>query len=180
MPMTHALDAYSLEMVEFVRAHQAWAAPLAFALAFGESLAFLSLLIPAWAVLIGIGALIGAGNLNFWPIWIAAALGAALGDWLSYWLGIRIGRPIGGIWPLSRHPKLLPNAEAFVRRWGAPAIVIGRFFGPLRASVPLAAGIFRMPYWQFQIANFGSAFLSAGVLLSIGDVVTLALEWAWG
>jgi len=58
--------------------------------------------------------------------------------------------------------------------------VIGRFFGPLRASVPLAAGIFRMPYWQFQIANFGSAFLSAGVLLSIGDVVTLALEWAWG
>ena len=87
MPMTHALDAYSLEMVEFVRAHQAWAPPLAFALAFGESLAFLSLLIPAWAALIGIGALIGAGNLNFWPIWIAAALGAALGDWLSYWLG---------------------------------------------------------------------------------------------
>jgi len=180
MPMTHALDAYSLEMVEFVRAHQAWAAPLAFALAFGESLAFLSLLIPAWAALIGIGALIGAGNLNFWPIWIAAALGAALGDWLSYWLGIRIGRPIAEIWPLSRHPKLLPNAEAFVRRWGAPAIVIGRFFGPLRASAPLAAGIFRMPYWQFQIANFRSAFLWAGVLLSIGDVVTLALEWAWG
>jgi len=58
--------------------------------------------------------------------------------------------------------------------------VIGRFFGPLRASVPLAAGIFSMPYWQFQIANFSSAFLWAGVLLSIGDVVTLALEWAWG
>ena len=132
MPMTHALDAYSLEMVEFVRVHEAWATPLAFALAFGESLAFLSLLIPAWAALIGIGALIGAGNLNFWPIWIAAALGAALGDWLSYWLGIRIGRPIAKMWPLSRHPKLLPNAEAFVRRWGAPAIVIGRFFGPLR------------------------------------------------
>ena len=58
--------------------------------------------------------------------------------------------------------------------------MIGRFFGPLRASVPLAAGIFRMPYWQFQIANFRSAFLWAGVLLSIGDVVTLALKWAWG
>ena len=55
-----------------------------------------------------------------------------MGDWLSYWLGIRIGRPIAKMWPLSRHPKLLPNAEAFVRRWGAPAIVIGRFFGPLR------------------------------------------------
>jgi hypothetical protein len=46
MPMTHALDAYALQMVEFVRVHEAWAAPLAFALAFGESLAFLSLLVP--------------------------------------------------------------------------------------------------------------------------------------
>ena len=45
--MTHALDAYALEMVEFVRVHEAWAAPVAFALAFGESLAFLSLLVPA-------------------------------------------------------------------------------------------------------------------------------------
>jgi membrane protein DedA with SNARE-associated domain len=37
-----------------------------------------------------------------------------------------------------------------------------------------------MPYWQFQIANFSSAFLWAGVLLTVGDVVTLALEWGWG
>jgi membrane protein DedA with SNARE-associated domain len=178
--MFQAPDASAQQIVEFVRMHEAWAAPLAFVLAFGESLAFLSLLVPAWAALIGIGVLIGAGNLDFWPIWIGAAIGAALGDWLSYWLGIKIGRPIAKIWPLSRHPQLLPNAEAFVHRWGAPAIVIGRFFGPLRASVPLAAGIFRMPYWPFQIANFGSAFFWAGVLLTVGDVVTLALEWAWG
>jgi membrane protein DedA with SNARE-associated domain len=161
------------------RACTTWAAPLAFALAFGESLVFLSLLVPAWAALMGIGALIGAGHLDFSPIWVAAAVGAALGDWLSYWLGKKIGAPIAEIWPLSRYPKLLPRAEALVHRWGAPAIVIGRFFGPLRASVPLVAGIFRMPYWQFQTANFSSAFLWAGVLLTVGDVVGLALEWAW-
>jgi membrane protein DedA with SNARE-associated domain len=34
-------------------------------LAFGESLAFISLLLPAWAALIGMGALISAGELNF-------------------------------------------------------------------------------------------------------------------
>jgi len=48
-----------------VRVHEAWAAPVVFALAFGESLAFISLLIPAWAALVGIGVLIGSGDLNF-------------------------------------------------------------------------------------------------------------------
>ena len=47
---------------------------------------------------------------------------------------------------LSKHPEILPRCEAFVRDWGVPSIFIGRFFGPLRASVPLAAGIFEMPY----------------------------------
>ncbi len=36
------------QTVDFVRTNQAWAVPVVFALAFGESLAFISLLIPAW------------------------------------------------------------------------------------------------------------------------------------
>src|SRR5215510_16353764 len=68
------------QTVEFVHHNQAWAVPVVFALAFGESLAFISLLLPAWGALVAIGALIGAGALSFTPIWIAAAIGAALGD----------------------------------------------------------------------------------------------------
>ena len=45
---------------------------------------------------------------------------------------------------------------------------IGRFFGPLRAFVPLAAGIFEMPYWRFQAANFSSALVWAAVVLAPG------------
>ena len=75
--MFASLEAYAHQLVEFVRVHEAWAAPVVFALAFGESLAFISLLIPAWAALVGIGVLIGSGDLNFWPVWVAAALGAA-------------------------------------------------------------------------------------------------------
>ena len=90
---------------------------------------------------------------------------------------MKLGHPVAHIWPLSNHPDLLPKGEAFVKRWGVLAIFIGRFFGPLRASVPLVAGIFSMPYWPFQIANFTSAFLWAGVLLTLGDVVTKALKW---
>jgi membrane protein DedA with SNARE-associated domain len=177
--MFQKFEFYAQLVVEFVREHEVWASPTAFVLAFGESLPFISLLIPAWAALLGIGLLIGAGHLNFWPIWIPGTIGAALGDWLSYWVGMKVGTPITRIWPLSRQPELLPKGEALVQRWGAPAIFIGRFFGPLRASVPLAAGIFRMPYWHFQIANFSSAFVWAGLLLGFGDVVGMVVEWLW-
>jgi membrane protein DedA with SNARE-associated domain len=177
--MFESLEAHAHQVVEFVRVHQAWAGPVTFALAFGESLAFISLLIPAWAALVGIGVLISSGNLNFWPVWVAGSLGAAFGDWLSYWIGVKLGPPVAHIWPLSRHPGLLPRGEVFVKRWGVLAIFIGRFFGPLRASVPLVAGIFRMPWWQFQIANFSSAFVWAAVLLTLGDAVGEVLSWIW-
>ena len=177
--MFEQIEAYSQTIIDFVRLHEAWAAPIVFALAFGESLAFLSLLIPAWAALVGIGVLIASSGLSFWPVWVAGAVGAALGDWLSYWVGVKMGPAVANVWPLSRSPELLPKGQRFVEKWGVLAIFIGRFFGPLRASVPLVAGIFKMPWWPFQIANFTSAFLWAGVLLTIGDVVTKLWHLVW-
>ncbi len=173
------LEDYLQHTVDFVRTNQAWAAPVVFALAFGESLAFVSLLFPAWGALVAIGALIGPSGVNFWPVWIAAALGAALGDWLSYWIGQKFEHAVQHMWPLSRHPELIPRGEAFVRKWGVLAIFIGRFFGPLRASVPLVAGIFEMPYWRFQFANFSSAFVWAAVLLTIGDLFSQLIAFIW-
>lgn len=174
-----SLESYIEPAIEFVRVHQAWAAPIVFALCFAESLAFISLLIPAWAALVGIGALIGASGLNFWPIWIAGSIGAALGDWLSYWIGLKLEKSVYNMWPLSRHPELIPKGEAFVTKWGAPAIFIGRFSGPLRATVPIVAGIFAMPFWRFQAANWSSAFVWAAVLLTLGDVTAQAVRWIW-
>jgi membrane protein DedA with SNARE-associated domain len=178
--MLASLETHAQQIIEFVAQHRAWAPPIVFALAFGESLAFISLLIPAWAALVGIGALISSGALSFWPVWIAGALGAAFGDWLSYWIGKKLEYSVQHIWPLSRHPDLIPKGEAFVKKWGVLAIFIGRFFGPLRASVPLVAGIFEMPYWRFQLANFSSAFVWAAVLLTLGDIASTAVKWLWG
>jgi membrane protein DedA with SNARE-associated domain len=178
--MLATLQLYFQHLVDFVRDHEAWAGPVVFVLAFGESLAFISLLVPAWGALVAIGYLIGPSGISFWPVCIGAALGAGFGDWLSYWIGIKLGPPVAHIWPLSRHPDLLPRGERFVKRWGILAIFIGRFFGPLRASVPLVAGIFRMPYWRFQFANFTSAFVWAAVLLTLGDVVEKAVKAVWG
>src|SRR5262252_1095637 len=171
------LEDHAHHLVELVRVHQAWAAPIVFVLAFAESLAFISLLVPAWAALVGIGVVIASGDLVFWPIWVAGSLGAALGDWLSFWVGVKVGPAVAHVWPLSRHPELLPRGERFMTRWGILGIFIGRFSGPLRASVPLVAGIFAMPYWRFQFANFTSAFVWAAVLLTLGDVVAKVIAW---
>lgn len=155
-------------ITEFVRDHQVWAAPIVFVLAFAESLAFLSLLIPAWGALVAIGALIGVSGISFWPIWFAGSAGAACGDWLSYWIGVRFHDRIAHMWPMSSFPDMLPRAERFMKKWGIVGILIGRFSGPLRATVPLVAGIVEMPYWQFQFANFTSAFLWTATLLAPG------------
>jgi membrane protein DedA with SNARE-associated domain len=172
-------QAYVDQVIAFVRDNASWAPPIVFALAFGESLAFISLLIPAWGALVAIGALIGPSGVHFLPVWIAGALGAAFGDWLSYWIGLKLERSVAHLWPLSRHPELIPRGEAFMKKWGVLGIFIGRFFGPLRASVPLIAGIFEMPFWRFQLANFSSAFVWAAVLLTIGDVISVVLQWLW-
>lgn len=173
------LHTIAQHVTDFVRNHGEWAAPIVFVLAFAESLAFISLLVPAWAALVGIGALISSGGINFWPVWIAASVGAALGDWVSYWIGLKLEYSVQHIWPLSRHPNLIPRGEAFVKEWGILGIFIGRFFGPLRASVPLVAGIFEMPYWRFQFANFSSAFVWAAVLLTLGDAISQGVRWLW-
>ncbi|HEY0420614.1 MAG TPA: DedA family protein [Acetobacteraceae bacterium] len=154
--------------LDFIRDHQAWVAPIVLVLAFGESLAFISLLLPATAILFATGGLMAAAGIDFWPVWAAAALGAFLGDWLSYWLGYHFRERISTIWPLSRQPHLLARGHAFFQKWGLAGIFMGRFFGPLRAAVPLVAGICTMPQHHFQLANAASALVWAAGILAPG------------
>jgi membrane protein DedA with SNARE-associated domain len=173
------VETYLQPVIVFAHENRAWAPPIVFALAFGESLAFISLLIPGWGALVAIGALIGPDGIKFVPVWIACALGAASGDWLSYSIGLKLEYGVARVWPLCRRPELIPRGGAFVKRWGILGIFVGRFFGPLRASVPLVAGIFKMPYWPFQTANVASAFVWAAALLTLGDVIAIVTQRVW-
>jgi membrane protein DedA with SNARE-associated domain len=180
--MSYDFDSIEQGFKLFIEAHRAWAAPIVFALAFGESLAFVSLVLPFWGMLVGLGAIIGfAWSPEWFSILVAAAVGAALGDWLSYWLGWHYHEQIARMWPIRNYPDLLPKGHAFFEKWGAWAIVIGRFSGPFRASVPIVAGATQMSNTRFQIANWPSAFLWAGVLLifggSIGEVIGIGRRW---
>src|SRR2546423_8475358 len=102
------MEDFAHSVANFVREHEAWAAPIVLVLAFGESLAFISLLVPAWGALVAIGALIGVSGISFWPVWLAGGLGAALGDWVSYWFAYRHKAPVAEILPPLRHPDSHP------------------------------------------------------------------------
>lgn len=166
------LDTLTTMLLDFVRAHQGWAPFIVGLLAFAESLAVVSLLVPSTVLLLGIGALIGASGLEFWPIWLGAAVGAVLGDWLSYAIGFRYKHAVFRVWPLSSHQNLSDRGGQFFARWGAWGVFLGRFIGPMRAVVPLTAGIFAMPMLLFQTATIASAFVWAFIMLAPGAGLT--------
>ena len=155
----------------FIAAHAHWAAAIMFVTAFGESFAFLSLLFPGTTLLIAAGTLMSGGTLPYAPVLIGAVLGATLGDSVSYWIGRRYGGGIARIWPFSRNPELLPSGVRFFAKHGGKSVFIGRFFGPMRAVIPLAAGVMRMPRGWFWFANVASALVWAPMLLFAGDAV---------
>ncbi|MCS0494698.1 DedA family protein [Ancylobacter sp. MQZ15Z-1] len=159
---------WAQDALGFVQAHAHWTPYIAFLLAFGESLAVVSLFVPATVILIGMGPIIEAGGIALLPVWAGAAAGAALGDAVSYWVGFRLKGRARYIWPFSRHPQILVRGEHFFHRHGSWSVFIGRFFGPIRAVIPLVAGMFAMPQFVFQMANIASAMLWAFLLLAPG------------
>lgn len=164
------------QLLDIVRTHQDWAIAVMFITAFGESFAFLGLLFPGTSLLVAAGALIKSGNLPFWPILTGAVLGAVLGDTVSFWIGRRFGGRLTGVWPFTRNPELLAGGVQFFHRHGGKSVFIGRFFGPVRAVIPLAAGILLMSPRLFWIANVTSALIWAPTLVLAGDVIAEASE----
>jgi len=163
--------------ISFIQTHQNWGFLIVFALAFCESFAFVSLLVPATAILFGAGALIATAELDFWPMWAGAVLGAIAGDWLAYDLSFRARDYVDRFRTRRVDPKALNDAIALFRRWGMMAVFAGRFLGPLRAIVPIAAGVCAMPWLKFQIANVTSALVWATAILTPGF---LGVRWLTG
>jgi membrane protein DedA with SNARE-associated domain len=165
------VDAIVQPLLAFIAAHAGWAALVMFVTAFGESFAFLSLLFPGTTLLVAAGTLMADGTLPYIPVLVGAVVGATLGDTVSYWIGVRFGDGIVRFWPFSRHPDLLPSGIRFFARHGGKSVAIGRFFGPIRAVIPLAAGVMKMPRGRFWLANVLSALVWAPMLLFAGDAV---------
>jgi len=165
------MDDLAQPLLEFIKAHASWAIALMLITGFVESFAFLSLLFPGVTLLIAAGTLMKSGTLPCLPMLVGSILGAVLGDWVSYGIGRRFGGGMARLWPFSRNPELLPNGIRFFARHGGKSVFIGRFWGPLRAVIPLAAGIMHMARRRFWFANVASALVWAPMLLFVGDAV---------
>jgi len=155
-------------IVAFVRDHEAWIVPVTFVVAFLESFCFLSILWPGTAILVGVSALLARSGVDLsvlWPGIIAAGVGGSFGYAISYWIGLYYKDGIREIWPFSRNPAMVARGQIFFDKWGAIGVFLGHFFGPVRAVIPVIAGMYALPQWQFQIANITSAFIwAAGVI----------------
>ncbi len=167
---------YLTELVSLIEQYNAWTFPVMFLVAFGESFVFLSLLFPGTTILMAAGLLVPEGALPLFPLLSGAILGAVLGDALSWWLGWRYGPLLASRWPLTRHPAWLTGGHAFFLQYGAASLCVGRFFGPLRATIPLIAGIARMPPRPFWLSNVASACLWAPAMLLPGSSIVWVTE----
>jgi membrane protein DedA with SNARE-associated domain len=126
--------------------------------------------------MVAAGALVPSGALSRWPLLFAGAIGATMGDALSYWIGARFKHVVPRLWPFTRHPDWLDRGHAFFTRHGGKSVFIGRFFGPVRAVIPLAAGMMEMPTRNFWVANIGSAIVWAPAVALPGAALGWSLD----
>ena len=143
-----------------------------------ESLAIIGSVVPGSTIVFVGGMLIGLKALDPWVVSAVAVAGAVLGDGLSYGLGHRYKDAIRSMWPIRDHPAVFARGEAYFAAHGGKSVFLGRFFGPLRAIVPLIAGMSGMPAGRFYLMNVLSAFGWAATHLVPGALFGASLTLA--
>lgn len=147
----------------------AWAMYLAvFGLPFLEASVFLGFVIPGETALVLGGVLANQGRLSLGNVIALGIVGAITGDAVGYLVGRRFGPGLQA----SRLGQLVGDrrwlaSETFLLKYGGPAVFLGRFTALLRALVPSAAGMARLPYRTFAVWNAigGSVWATTFVLV---------------
>jgi membrane protein DedA with SNARE-associated domain len=93
----------------------------------------------------------------------AAAVGSILGDNLGYWIGHRYAYAL-----LLRHGRYIGMSAARIKlgqylflKHGGKVVFFGRFVALLRILAAFLAGVNRMPWRHFLVANAGGAIIWA-------------------
>lgn len=160
-----------------------WVYAVLFAVAAGESSAFLGMVVPGEAAVLGAGALASQGKLALLPALVVVIVGASIGDSVGYAVGKRFGHgrekgPLARVWSCAR----MLRTRAFLERHGRKTVFLARFVGFFRALVPFAAGAVSMPYRPFLAYNLAGAVVwgSGTVLVGywVGDAAINVAESA--
>lgn len=158
-------------LLEWLNTHPQFAGILTFTISAAESVAIIGTIVPGSIMMTALGALAGAGVIPLWQTIFWAILGAIVGDGISYWIGHYFKDRLPRLWPFRTHPTLLRTGEVFFYKYGSMSVFIGRFVGPVRALVPVVAGMLGMKPLKFTLANVASAifwapaYMLPGILL---------------
>jgi membrane protein DedA with SNARE-associated domain len=122
------------------------------------------------------------GDINPYILGACATAGAIIGDSIEYAIGRKGGRPLltwlGGKFPKHFGDAQIAMAERSFEKWGMWAVFFGRFVALLRIFAGPLAGVLRMPYWKFLIANvFGGILWAGGTTAVIYSVGVVAEAW---
>ncbi|MFJ2744619.1 DedA family protein [Streptomyces sp. NPDC087440] len=128
------------------------------------------------------------GEIDPYVLGACASAGAIIGDSIGYAIGRKGGRPLlawmGGKFPKHFGEAQIAMAERSFQKWGMWAVFFGRFVALLRIFAGPLAGVLRMPYWKFLIANVLGGIVWAGgttaVIYSVGVVAEAWLKrFSW-
>ncbi|MBP0592022.1 VTT domain-containing protein [Paraburkholderia sp. LEh10] len=167
-----------VQLLHLLAGHTAWTLVVVFLAAFLEAVAIIGTFVPGSTAMFIAGALVGTGTLNLGWLFACAIAGAVAGDGMSYWVGRRYKDRIGRLWPFSTHPGLLESGQRHFDRHGAKSVVFARFAAPLRAVVPVVAGMLEMPPLRFYAMNLISALLWAPAHILPGVVFGASIQLA--
>jgi membrane protein DedA with SNARE-associated domain len=169
------MDSILQAVGDFIARNHTWAGLLLGLVVFFESLAVIGAFVPATGLLVAAGGLIAAGVLDPVSVIGGCVIGAVIGDAISYWAGRRLGvrflqRPM-----FKPHRRRIAWTRLYCRRYGVMSIFVGRFFGPLRAFVPMTLGMLRMRQRSFQFGNVASGVIWVLAMLAPGYLAAQGL-----
>lgn len=162
---------YVQPLMQYLHQHPQVGISIAFLIAFIEALPLVGTIIPGSVTMTGIGTLIGTGIMpgTYTLLWMS--IGALIGDCLGYWVGWHFKDRLHHMWPFNKHPKWLRLGEEFFEKHGGKSIIIGRFVGPARSTIPMIAGLLKIEPVRFFPAAILSAILWAIVYTAPGILI---------
>jgi len=122
-------------------------------LVFGEAALFLGFILPGETAVLVAGVVASQGHVNVVIVAALVVAAAITGDSVGYAIGRRYGESLMKLPVLRRRRGALERALEGLRRRGPIYVFIGRFTAFLRAVMPGLAGMSRMNYRRFLIAN---------------------------
>jgi membrane-associated protein len=135
-------------------------------LVFGEAALFIGFVLPGETSVIVAGVVASQGHINIGALCVLVVVAAIIGDSVGYAIGSRYGERLMTL-PVIRHRRVaLERALEGLRRRGPVYVFVGRFTAFLRAVMPGLAGMSKMHYRRFLIANaLGGAIWGVGFTL---------------